>query len=88
MLLYFNMYSLLYAAELSGVSISLKNAEILHFIAKIFVHIIFLLYFCSRKRLLSACGSLPASGCIPFILIAIQRHRGKAKRMSYVKSGV
>ena len=60
----------------------LKNADFLHFFALKFAHVIFLQYFCSRKRLLSACGSLPASGCIPFLLVAIQRYRGKAERKS------
>lgn len=69
-------------------SYSFKNADFLHFFAQIFAYVIFLQYFCSRKSLLSACGSLPASGCIPFLLVAIQRHRGKAERKSYVKSGV
>lgn len=65
-----------------------KSKEKCVFFKKKFGQFKKMLYFCSRKSLLSACGSLPASGCIPFLLVAIQRHRGKAERKSYVKSGV
>lgn len=65
-----------------------KSKEKCAFFLKKFGQFKKMLYFCIRKSLLSACGSLPASGCIPFLLVAIQRHRGKAERKSYVKSGV